>query len=162
LNGVHPAVQEWTTNSSIEELFSLLSSENFDRVTQAMKTLVMNTESGRKWSALFNAEVEDMQKNNSAVTPSESVPAPPVATGLTAVEEEPLPLSILEDANLNLPFDVSRFIFLFILFTNVLLLGFLQVVSRVGDNINVDVIGGFEELVNSIAAADSNTSTHQP
>ena len=58
-----------------------------------MKPMVMNTESGKKWTAIFYAEIEDMYTNESADTPvitlsSESVPAPPVDTGSTAIEEE--------------------------------------------------------------------------
>ncbi len=46
---------------------------------------------------------QDVHDKDSAATPaiipsSESVPSPPVATGSTAVEEEPLPLSVMEDA----------------------------------------------------------------
>ena len=70
-----------------------MASVDLDQVTPTIEPLVMNTERGRTWTALFNAEVEDMHDNDSAATPaiipsSESVPAPPVATGSTAVEEE--------------------------------------------------------------------------
>ena len=65
----------------------------FIQLLQAMKPMVMNTESGKKWTAIFYAEIEDMYTNESADTPvitlsSESVPAPPVDTGSTAIEEE--------------------------------------------------------------------------
>ena len=55
----------------------------------------MNTERGRTWTALFNAEVEEMHQDHDstsapAVIPPESVPAPPVATGSTPPVEEPM------------------------------------------------------------------------
>ncbi len=95
---------------------------------------------------------QDVHDKDSAATPaiipsSESVPSPPVATGSTAVEEEPLPLSVMVDEDLNgsiLPFDVKRLIFLFILFTNVLVLDFLQLVSWLAEY-NVDP-SGFQDL----------------
>jgi len=72
--------------------------------------MVMNTERGRTWTALFNAEVEEIHDVNSpaaaTVIPPESVPVPPVATGSTApVEEEPM--EVVEEKKEEAPAPVS-------------------------------------------------------
>ncbi len=73
----------------------------------------MNTERGRTWTALFNAEVEEMHDTNSSaaatVIPPES--APPVATGSTApVEEQPMDVveEIKEEASAPVSVQPTR------------------------------------------------------
>lgn len=97
-DGVHPAVQEWTTNSSIERLRTLLASVDLDQLTPTVEPMVMNVERGRTWTALFNAEVEEMndREPSASVTtpaaPETSTLSPPAAMGstATATEEEPM------------------------------------------------------------------------
>ena len=87
-DGVHPAVQEWTTNSSIERLRTLLASVDLDQLTPTIVPMVMNTERGRTWTALFNAEVEEMQEHApTADVPPAAAAAPVVATGSASSEE---------------------------------------------------------------------------
>lgn len=78
-DGVHPAVQEWTTNSSIERLRTLLASVDLDQLTPTIEPLVMNTERGRTWTALFNAQMEEMQEN----APAAAAPVPAATAATT-------------------------------------------------------------------------------
>jgi uncharacterized protein YcbK (DUF882 family) len=70
-----------------------LASVDLDQLTPTIEPMVMNTERGRTWTALFNAEVEEMTDTNSPAAATVVAPesVPPVATGSTApVEEEPM------------------------------------------------------------------------
>lgn len=95
-DGVHPAVQEWTTNSSIERLRTLLASVDLEQLMPTIQPMVMSTERGRTWTALFNAEVEEMNDRepsapiaNPAVPDATTVVDPAVA-GSTTTAEEPM------------------------------------------------------------------------
>ncbi|KAI9562605.1 hypothetical protein GHT06_010059 [Daphnia sinensis] len=90
-DGVHPAVQEWTTNSSIERLRTLLASVDLDQLTPTVEPMVMNVERGRTWTALFNAEVEEMNDREPSASAAPEAPtvSPPAAMGSTS-EEEPM------------------------------------------------------------------------
>ena len=73
---------------------------------------------------LVTASEDGSNSPNPVLTNAESVTAPRMAIGSTAVEEVPEMFannnsSVMED--LNLSFDVSQFILLFILLNNVLL-----------------------------------------
>lgn len=72
-DGVHPAVQEWTTTSAIERLRSLLASANLGQLMPSVEPLVMNAERGRAWVALLNAELEELRESSVTATPMDAV-----------------------------------------------------------------------------------------
>lgn len=102
---MHPAVQEWTTNSSIERLRTLMASINLDQLAPSIDPLVMDTERGRAWTALFNAELEEMQESRSPATAATVAPmedAAPSAPVPPSSGDGVEPMEVAEDAPDNL------------------------------------------------------------
>ena len=52
-------VQEWTTSSSLDRFRTLTASINMEQLGPTVAPMVMNTERGRTWRALWSAEIEE-------------------------------------------------------------------------------------------------------
>lgn len=101
---MHPAIQEFTTNSSIERLRTLLASVDLDQLTSTVEPMMMDTERGRTWTALFNAEVEEMQDNTAARDATSSpVASAPVAAAGSAPTEPEESMEVEEEASSAVP-----------------------------------------------------------
>lgn len=99
-DGVHPAVQEWTTNSSIERLRTLLASVDLDQLTPTIEPMVMNTDRGRTWTALFNAEMGELLDSTAAPVPVPSVPVVSTAEA-TATAGSTAPTQVEADESME-------------------------------------------------------------
>ena len=80
-DGVHPAVQQWTINTSLARLRTLVSTINMDQLNPTIQPLLMDTERGRSFMAVWNAEMEEAMDTDA---PSSAYPAAAATTATTA------------------------------------------------------------------------------
>ena len=81
--GVNPIIQQWTVTTSMDHFRSLTSSIELERMRPLVEPMIMDVEAGRSWTAVWNAEIQELMERNSA-TPAEAT-APSAAN-----EAEPM------------------------------------------------------------------------
>ena len=82
-------MQEWTTNSAIQRLRSLMSSANLGQLAPNVEPLVMSNERGRAWVALLNAELEEARESASPMEEGTATPPTAQVESMEVVEDAP-------------------------------------------------------------------------
>lgn len=104
---MHPAIQEWTTNSSLERLRTLVASIDLDRLAPDVNAMVMDQERGRGWTALFNAELQELDQS-SAETGEQAVQAAQASQVSTAAAAEPMEVDSVAEGGVHDVDDAAR------------------------------------------------------
>lgn len=90
-DGVHPAVQQWTINTSLARLRTLVSTINMDQLNPTIQPLLMDTERGRSFMAVWNAEMEEAMDTDAPSSASHAAAATTATTAATAAAAAAVP-----------------------------------------------------------------------